>query len=153
MCRQVYPADVASLLIAEGRTRWLVRRLQGGPCGTGRAFPKEERAMALYKLDFAYTPETWAALTKAPEDRTEAVRAALQSAGGRLIGLYYGFGETDGFVLFEAPDSLSASAAAMTVLGSGRFKTIRTTEIFTAENAVEAMRRAGGMQYQPPGQR
>ncbi len=108
--------------------------------------------MALYKLDFAYTPETWAALTKAPEDRTESVRAALQSAGGRLIGLYYGFGETDGFVLFEAPDSLSASAAALTVLSSGRFRTIRTTEIFTAENAVEAMRRAGGIQYRPPAQ-
>jgi uncharacterized protein with GYD domain len=109
--------------------------------------------MALYKLDFAYTPETWAALTQAPEDRTEAVRAALQGAGGKLLGLYYAFGETDGFVLFEAPDSLSAAAAAMKVLASGRFRTLKTTEIFTAESAVEAMRRAGGLQYQPPGQR
>jgi uncharacterized protein with GYD domain len=111
--------------------------------------------MPLYKIDFAYTPETWAALTKAPEDRTQAVRAVAESAGGRLIGLYYAFGETDGFVLIEAPDSLSAAAVAMTVLGSGRFKTIKTTEIFTAENAVEAMRRAGGMtsQYRPPAQR
>ena len=110
--------------------------------------------MPLYKLDFAYTPETWAALTKAPEDRTEAVRTAAESAGGRLIGLYYAFGEADGFVLIEAPDSLSAAAVAMTVLGSGRFKTIRTTEIFTAEKAVEAMRKAGGMtsQYRPPAQ-
>src|SRR5438094_468979 len=57
--------------------------------------------------------------------------------------------------LREAPDSLSTAAFAMTVLGSGRFKTIRTTEIFTAEDAVEAMRKAGGMtgQYRPPAQR
>ena len=111
--------------------------------------------MALYKLDFAYTPETWAALTKAPEDRTEAIRAVAESAGGRLIGMYFAFGETDGFVLVEMPDSLSAAAVAMAVIGSGRFKMFKTTEIFTAENAVEAMRKAGGMsaQYQPPGQR
>ena len=111
--------------------------------------------MPLYKADFAYTPETWAALTKAPEDRTEAVRAMAESAGCRLIGLYYGFGETDGFALIEAPDSLSAAAVAMTVIGSGRFKAFRTTEIFTAEKAVEAMRKAGGMtsQYRPPAQR
>ena len=111
--------------------------------------------MPLFKLDFAYTPETWAALTKAPQDRTEAIRVAVESAGGRLIGLYYTFGEIDGFVLFEAPDSLTAAAFAMAVLASGAGKTIRTTEILTDENAVEAMRKAGGMsaQYQPPGQR
>ncbi len=77
--------------------------------------------MPVYKVDFAYTPETWAALTKAPEDRTEAIRAVAESAGGRLIGLYYSFGETDGFVLFEGPDSLSAAAVAMTVGGCGCF--------------------------------
>jgi len=108
--------------------------------------------MPLYKLDFSYTPETWAALTKAPEDRTGAARAAAESGGGRLIGLYYAFGETDGFALFEAPDSLSAAAVAMTVVGTGSFKTIRTSEIFTAENAVEAMRKAGSNRYRPPGQ-
>ncbi len=108
--------------------------------------------MPLYKLDFAYTPEVWAALTKAPEDRTEAIRTAVERGGGRFIGLYYTFGEIDGFVLFEAPDSVSAAALAMTVIASGAGKTIRTTEIFTAENAVEAMRRAGGIQYRPPAQ-
>jgi uncharacterized protein with GYD domain len=110
--------------------------------------------MPLYKVDFAYTPETWAALTQAPEDRTEAVRVAAEGAGGRLLGLYYAFGETDGFVLIEMPDSLSAAAVAMTVVGSGRFKTVKTTEIFSAEDAVEAMRKAGAMraQYRPPAQ-
>ena len=111
--------------------------------------------MPLYKLDFAYTPEAWAGLIRSPEDRTEAIRTVVESAGGRLIDVYYAFGEIDGFVLFEAPDSVSAAALAMTVIASGAGKTIRTTEIFTAENAVEAMRRAGGTsgQYRPPGQR
>src|SRR5918911_182312 len=101
--------------------------------------------MPLYKIDFSYTPETWAALAKAPEDRTEAVRAVAEAGGGRLIGMYYAFGETDGFVLCEVPDSVSAAAVAMTVVGSGRFRTVKTTEILSAETAVEAMRRAGQM--------
>ena len=111
--------------------------------------------MPLYKLDFAYTPEIWAGLTRSPEDRTEAIRTAVQAAGGRLIGVYYAFGEIDGFVLFEAPDSVSAAALSMTVIASGAGKIVRTTEIFTAEKAVEAMRKAGGMsaQYRPPAQR
>ena len=111
--------------------------------------------MTLYKLEFAYTPEAGARLVKYPEDRTDALRTVVEGAGGRLIGAYYAFGEIDGFVLFEAPDSVSAAALAMTVIASGAGKTIRTTEIFTAENAVEAMRKAGGTsgQYRPPGQR
>ena len=111
--------------------------------------------MPLYKLDFAYTPAVWAALIKAPEDRTEAIRTAVERNGGRFIGLYYTFGEVDGFVLFEAPDSLTAASFAMAVAASGAGKTIRTTELFTAEDAVEAMRKAGGTsgQYRPPGQR
>ena len=76
--------------------------------------------MPRYKFDFAYTAETWAALTKAPENRRESVRRAVEGAGGRLIDLYFSFGEYDGFVLFEAPDATPASAAALTVLGSGR---------------------------------
>ena len=111
--------------------------------------------MPLYKLDFAYTPEVWASLIKAPEDRTDAIRTAVERGGGRFIGLYYAFGETDGFVLFEAPDSLTAASFAMAVVASGAGKIIRTTELFTAEDAVEAMRRAGGASthYRPPGQR
>ena len=109
--------------------------------------------MPLYKIEFGYTPETWASLLQAPEDRTEAVRAAAEGLGGRLLGLYYAFGEADGFVLCDMPDSRRAAAVAMTVVASGRFRMIRTTEIFSPADAVEAMRQAGGMraQYRPPG--
>jgi uncharacterized protein with GYD domain len=156
MRRPVFPAAEPCLLIAEALTRWVVRLLQCLAVRGGQGVAqRKEHVMPLFKLDFAYTPETWAAMIQAPEDRTEAVRAAAESAGGSLLGLYYAFGETDGFVLCEAPDSRSAAAVAMTVLASGRFRTIKTTEIFSAAEAVEAMRKAGGMraQYRPPAQR
>ena len=55
---------------------------------------------------FAYTPEAWAALIHAPQDRAAASDALVRHLGGRLIGLYYTPGaEYDGFALFEAPDA------------------------------------------------
>jgi uncharacterized protein with GYD domain len=53
---------------------------------------------------FAYTPEAWAALIHAPQDRAAASEALVRHLGGRLVGLYYTPGaEYDGFALFEAP--------------------------------------------------
>ena len=50
---------------------------------------KETNIMALYMVQFAYTPEAWATLVKNPQDRSAAAREALQKLGGRLIGFYY----------------------------------------------------------------
>jgi hypothetical protein len=42
--------------------------------------------MAFYLTQFSYTPETWARLTKNPEDRREAARKYIESVGGKLHG-------------------------------------------------------------------
>jgi uncharacterized protein with GYD domain len=52
---------------------------------------------------FAYTAEAWAALTRDPQDRSEAVRALLGGMGSRLVSFYYSFGEYDGAIIFESP--------------------------------------------------
>ncbi len=48
--------------------------------------------MPLYLSRFSYTPETWARLTKNPEDRREAARTYIGAVGGQLHGFWYGFG-------------------------------------------------------------
>ena len=40
--------------------------------------------MPLYLTRFSYTPETWARLIDAPEDRREAARTYIESVGGQL---------------------------------------------------------------------
>ncbi len=40
--------------------------------------------MAFFMTQFSYTPEAWAAMTRAPEDRTKAGKARVEAAGGRL---------------------------------------------------------------------
>jgi len=67
--------------------------------------------MPLYMVQFAYTPQAWAALISVPQDRAAASESSVRHVGGRLIGLYYTPGaEYDGFALFEAPDDAAAAA-------------------------------------------
>ncbi|MGH7547503.1 MAG: GYD domain-containing protein [Gemmatimonadales bacterium] len=106
--------------------------------------------MPRYLLQFAYTADTWAALAKNPVDRRPAVRAVLEKVGGRLIDLYYHFGEYDGVAILEAPDDTAANAAVIAVSAPGHLKATRTTRLFSVEEAMEAMRKAGGIPYQAP---
>jgi uncharacterized protein with GYD domain len=106
--------------------------------------------MPRYMIQFGYTPDAWAALTKNPADRRENLRALLQGLGGQLIDLYYHFGEYDGTVIFEAPDDVAATATVLAAVSPGHVRTNRTTRLMTVEEAMEAMRKAGGQTYQAP---
>jgi uncharacterized protein with GYD domain len=104
---------------------------------------KEANCMPLYMNQFAYTPEAWMALTKQPQDRSKPIGEVIQKLGGRLIGLYYSFGEYDGVVLYEAPEEISASAVMLAAISAGHLKASKTTRLLTVEEAMEAMRKAG----------
>ncbi|GAC1392990.1 MAG: hypothetical protein NVS4B11_00740 [Ktedonobacteraceae bacterium] len=106
--------------------------------------------MALYLTQFTYTVEAWATFTKNPQDRSTVLSQMIQKLGGRLISLYYCFGDYDGVALFEAPDDTTASAVALAALTPGHVKTIKTTKLLTAQEAMEAMRKAGSVAYPGP---
>ena len=44
--------------------------------------------MTLYLTRFSYSPETWARLTKNPEDRRDAAGKYIESVGGKLHGFW-----------------------------------------------------------------
>ena len=108
--------------------------------------------MPLYLTQFAYTPEAWAALARAPEDRTAAVAAECERYGCRLRELFYCFGEYDGLVLVEAPDEAAAAAVLIGAMAAGHLKATKTTALLTAAQATAAMRLAGQQGYERPGQ-
>lgn len=108
--------------------------------------------MALYMLQFSYTTEAWATLTKNPQDRSVPIKAVAQQLGGQLVGFYYTFGEYDGIVLMDAPDDTTASAIVLVALSPGHLKSVRTTRLFTVEETMEAMRKAGSLAFQGPSQ-
>jgi uncharacterized protein with GYD domain len=106
--------------------------------------------MALYMTQFSYTPEAWAALRN-PVDRSEALGRLAEQLGGKLVSLYYAFGDYDGVFIGEAPDDATAAAIVLAAVSPGHVKSTKTTRLLTVEEAMEAMRKAGSVTYRAPG--
>ena len=107
--------------------------------------------MPSYLLEIAYTPEAWSALVRNPHDRLEAVRPVIEGLGGRVNAAYFAFGDYDVVLIADYPDNVSAAAFSMAVTGGGAVKTFRTRPLMTIEEGLQAMRKAGGAGYAPPG--
>lgn len=99
--------------------------------------------MPLYMTQFSYTPEAWAALVKSPADRRGPIGKAAEGAGGRLLSLHYCFGEYDGVIFFEAPNSAAAARVIIAATAAGHLKAVRTTELFTMEEMLDILQSVG----------
>ncbi len=106
--------------------------------------------MPVYMTQFAYTPETWAALAKRPEDRSKVLAGLLEQFGGKLICFYYAFGDYDGVFIFEAPDETAAASALLGAIGAGHNRAFKTTPLLTVEQAMGALTKGRGVHYRPP---
>ena len=107
--------------------------------------------MALYMTTFGYKPEVWAELIHSPENRTETVSRILENAGCKLKGLWYAFGEGDGFALIEAPDNVSGAGVTIAISASGAFRKLETTVLMTQDELLEALAKAREVAYVAPG--
>jgi uncharacterized protein with GYD domain len=112
---------------------------------------EREEDMPLYLSRFSYTPETWARLIGNPEDRRKAARSYIESVGGKLHGFWYAFGTHDGYSLWEAPDNVSMAAVALAIGGGGALSSFETTVLLTVDETMDALRKAGQVQYRAPG--
>jgi len=100
--------------------------------------------MALYMYQAAYTPESWAAQMKNPQNRVEAVgRQACEAVGGKLVGGWLCFGEYDLVLVADVPNIESMAAIALAVGAGGAIKASRTTALLTGAQGVEALKKAG----------
>ena len=107
--------------------------------------------MPLYLTKFSYTPATWEKLIGNPEDRRKAAASYIESVGGKLHGFWYAFGTHDGYNLWEAPDNVSMAAVALAISGGGALSACDTTVLMTVDDTIEALRKAGEIQYRKPG--
>ncbi|MET0715944.1 MAG: GYD domain-containing protein [Mycetocola sp.] len=107
--------------------------------------------MPLYLTKFSYTAETWARLTRNPEDRRKAAQTYIESVGGQLHGFWYAFGGHDGYTLWEAPDNVSMAAVALAINGGGALSSLETTVLLTVDETLDALRKAQQISYRPPG--
>ena len=80
--------------------------------------------------------------------RRAAVQKIIEAAGGKLEAFYYGFGETDLFMIVDLPDHVAAAAASLIVVASGA-GSWRTTVLLSAEE-MDRVPKSGGS-YRAPG--
>ena len=106
--------------------------------------------MPLYLYQVSYTPEAVAALIAEPQDRTDAVRPAIEALGGKLVAAGYPFGEYDAIIVYEVPDDSSAAAFALAIAAGGTAKSAKTTRLLSGQEWIESLRKAQGSQYHPP---
>ena len=99
--------------------------------------------MPLFIAQFSYTPQAWAALIHAPQDRAAASDALLRHFGGRLIGLYYTPGaEYDGFALFEAPNDAAGATVEIADIAAGHLRSNRLLRVLSAEEMHAVLQQA-----------
>ncbi|MBV9324791.1 MAG: GYD domain-containing protein [Chloroflexi bacterium] len=109
--------------------------------------------MTRFVIFFSLTGQTIGRFIDQPSDRAAAVRTLLEPVGGKLVSYDFMFGEDDGMVIFEVPDSQSAAAISLAVSSTGAFARIRTHELIPAENLTALLDRARSARqgYRPPG--
>ena len=90
-------------------------------------------------------------LSKRPSlDRPGDVRTA---GGGRLLEMYFCFGDYDGIVIAEFPSNVDALAESLAASSSGGFAKVKTTALITMDESVKAMEKAGEVsaEFSQPG--
>jgi len=106
--------------------------------------------MPRYMTQFAYTTEAWASLINSPEDPAEILGELLDNLGGRLLDLHYCRGKYDGVFIFDAPDEATANAVVLAAIRPGHIKATKTTELFTVNEMMDALRKASTVTYRGP---
>ncbi len=109
--------------------------------------------MPKYVSFFSYTGEAWSRMVETPENRAVAARRLIEEIGGRMEAFYWMFGEWDGLVIFEVPDTAAASAFSARVTSSGLLRSIQTQQLIEMEEARLGLElaKSAELAYAPPG--
>lgn len=106
--------------------------------------------MPLYMVQFAYTAQAWTSLVKQPQNRAEALDALMREYGCRLVNMYFYYGEWDGFLIIEAPDDSTFVSVLLAGNAPGHLKGTKVSRLFTPEENLEILHRAGQVSYKGP---
>ena len=105
--------------------------------------------MAKYLVIGSYTADGAAGVLKdGGSSRVEAARQAVESVGGKLESIYWGFGADDFYATVELPSHAAAAAASLKIGASGSSR-VRTVPLMTAED-LDAASKLSPI-FRPPG--
>ena len=105
--------------------------------------------MAKFLVKASYTSEGARGVQSAGgTSRRDAVAKMAEGLGGSLESFYFGFGETDAYVVLDLPDNLTAAAASIAVNTAGG-ATSEVVVLLTPDEIDAAAKLS--VEYRPPG--
>jgi uncharacterized protein with GYD domain len=136
-----------SAIVRSGRGKF-----RGHNARSQRLQNREEK-MPLFITYASYSHSGVKGLVNKPEDRSGAVKAVIEKAGGKIVALYNTTGSNDVVLVSEFVEGSDAVAMGMAVAASGALSRIETVRAWTpgefkgiAEKAARAV-----SAYAPPG--
>jgi len=104
--------------------------------------------MAKYLVEASYTEAGLKGIVKSGGTaRKKALQQLAKSLGGKLESFYFGFGDSDVYVVLDLPGNVEAAATALVVNASGAVKA-KTTVLLTPEDVDAAAKTT--VDYRPP---
>ena len=105
--------------------------------------------MAKFLVKASYSAEGARGLMKeGGTGRRTAVQKAAQSLGGTIEAFYYGFGDTDAYVICDFPDAVSGMALSLAANATGAVH-VSTIPLITCEEIDAAIKKTAT--YRAPG--
>jgi uncharacterized protein with GYD domain len=103
-----------------------------------------------YLIKASYSPEGIKGLLReGGSSRKAAVDRVVASLGGSVEAFYFGFGDTDAYIIAEVPDAVTAAALAATVGASGALSKYETVPLLSCEDIDAAAQMT--VDYRAPG--
>ncbi len=107
--------------------------------------------MPKYLIQASYTADGLKGLLReGGTKRRTAVQQLVESVGGKLETMYFGFGSDDVHIIIDAPDNVAVAAATLTAGAAGAATSMRTSVLLSPEDIDRASEKT--VRYQPPGQ-
>jgi uncharacterized protein with GYD domain len=105
--------------------------------------------MPKYLYQASYTADGAKGLLKEGGSKRRAmVEEMTKAAGGKIEAFYFAFGDSDVYLIVDAPDHTTAAAISLAVNASGAVS-LKTTVLLTPEEVDQAAKKT--VKYRSPG--
>jgi uncharacterized protein with GYD domain len=107
--------------------------------------------MPKYLVEGRYTSDGLKGLAREGSSRRRAdIARTIESAGGKMEALYFAFGDADFYIIYDAPDNISAAALSVVANQSG-VVTSKIIALLTADEMDQAIKKTTTIEFLPPG--
>ena len=74
----------------------------------------------------------------------------VENLGGKIESGFLMFGDYDVVYVLQMPDNISSAALSIAIIASGAVRNVKTVQLMSWDEGVEAMKEAKKALYKPP---